>query len=188
MKNQDLNSMSHENGRLLPKIPNASSDLESFAARLKTIIASESLRSFAERSGVSVTVLRQYLAGHSDPARAKLIAMANAGGVSVQWLATGEGPMSPVEKHQDDPYRRSLDGYPEIGVYDMLNSVEIVTEMLDGKPLHPHLMREMVQLCSEILADEAKKTDDTVKARSAGINRVRRVLNLVRTEEKEPCL
>lgn len=46
----------------------------------------------AQKSGLSRRVIDKYAAGGSDPSRQRLIALAEAAGVSVQWLATGEEP------------------------------------------------------------------------------------------------
>ncbi len=46
----------------------------------------------AKASGLALTTIQSYLTGTADPARASLIALAKAGGVSLRWLATGEGP------------------------------------------------------------------------------------------------
>lgn len=45
----------------------------------------------AEKADVSGSVLRKWRAGHSDPSRTHLVNMARAAGVSLEWLATGEG-------------------------------------------------------------------------------------------------
>jgi transcriptional regulator with XRE-family HTH domain len=49
----------------------------------------------ARKSNLSRRVIDKYRTGASDPSRARLIALAAAGGVSILWLATGEGPMRP---------------------------------------------------------------------------------------------
>jgi len=56
-------------------------------------IADESVNSFADRSDLSEGVLRKYLSGSSLPGLANLIAIAEAADVSIEWLATGRGPM-----------------------------------------------------------------------------------------------
>lgn len=63
-----------------------------FPDRLATIIGSSSVRAFARKAGISDTFLRQCLSGRTEPTRMKLIAIAEAGGVSVEWLATGREP------------------------------------------------------------------------------------------------
>ena len=47
----------------------------------------------ARDTGISEGVLRKYLAGKSDPSRARLVELAKAGSVALEWLATGEGQM-----------------------------------------------------------------------------------------------
>ena len=65
-----------------------------FPDRIKKIIElSGSAEKLANISGMSSRVIGQYLAGKSDPTRLKLIALANAALVNIEWLATGKGPM-----------------------------------------------------------------------------------------------
>lgn len=47
----------------------------------------------AQKSRLSRRVIDKYRNGESDPSRQRLIRMADAGGVSVEWLATGRGAM-----------------------------------------------------------------------------------------------
>lgn len=49
----------------------------------------------AQRSGLSRSVIDKYLNGQSEPSRQRLLTLAEAGGVTVQWLSTGEPPMRP---------------------------------------------------------------------------------------------
>ena len=62
-----------------------------FVVRLQEV-AGESIPRLAQRSGVSDSLLRQYLSG-SQPRLDKLVAVARGAGVNLLWLATGEGPM-----------------------------------------------------------------------------------------------
>jgi transcriptional regulator with XRE-family HTH domain len=57
----------------------------------------ESWADLARKSGLSRRVLDKYRTGKSDPSRARLVALAKAADVRVDWLATGEGPMRPGE-------------------------------------------------------------------------------------------
>ena len=67
-------------------------DEEAFVGRLRKIIAmSESANALARKAGISQSGLHRYLNG-SDPSRRALIALAEAAGVSVEWLATGAEP------------------------------------------------------------------------------------------------
>ena len=46
-------------------------------------------------AGLSAVMVGKYASGQSEPSRDKLISLAEAGGVSVAWLTTGEGPVKP---------------------------------------------------------------------------------------------
>lgn len=62
----------------------------SFSTRLKELIGETSILAFANKSGVPQNSIRQYLNG-SIPGLDKVIAIADANNVSVEWLATGKG-------------------------------------------------------------------------------------------------
>lgn len=64
---------------------------ETLATRLITIIGSESVASFARRSGVGESLLRKYLNG-SQPNASNLVLLADAGGCTIDWLAAGRPP------------------------------------------------------------------------------------------------
>ena len=63
----------------------------SFSGRLNEVVGNEAVLRFSKRAGVSEAVMRNYLAGVSQPGIANLIAIAAAGGVTIEWLATGLG-------------------------------------------------------------------------------------------------
>ncbi len=48
--------------------------------------------SLAKAANVSPSALRKWLKGQAEPSRERLVALAEAAGVNVSWLATGEGP------------------------------------------------------------------------------------------------
>jgi len=50
-------------------------------------------KQLSERSGLSRAVIGKYLGGKSEPSRDRLIKLADAGGISIRWLVTGEGEM-----------------------------------------------------------------------------------------------
>lgn len=58
----------------------------------------------ARASGLSEGVIAKYRRGESDPSRMRLVALAAAGGVSVEWLATGRraAPSDPQADPQAD--------------------------------------------------------------------------------------
>jgi transcriptional regulator with XRE-family HTH domain len=69
---------------------------ETFATRLKLIIGSESISAFARRCGIGESLLRKYLNG-SLPNSHNLVLIADAAGVTVDWLASGRLPRSRAE-------------------------------------------------------------------------------------------
>lgn len=70
-----------------------------FKDRIKKIIElTNSAEKLANISGMSSRAIGQYLSGTSDPSRKKLIALANAAQVNIEWLATGNGPMKKGER------------------------------------------------------------------------------------------
>ncbi|WP_175514087.1 XRE family transcriptional regulator [Oceanisphaera psychrotolerans] len=69
-------------------------DLKGFTERMELILGDESARSFGARCGLSDTAIKKYRSGASTPNVERLIAIANAAGVDVKWLATGQGNRS----------------------------------------------------------------------------------------------
>ena len=62
--------------------------VKGFTQRLRQIIGERSVHRFAREAGLSDSLLRKYLNG-SHPGLDRLVQLADAGEVSVQWLATG---------------------------------------------------------------------------------------------------
>ena len=63
-----------------------------FAERMKVIIRKVgSADKLSKLSGISATIIGKYSSGLSDPTRKKLIALAKAADVSLEWLAAGIG-------------------------------------------------------------------------------------------------
>lgn len=67
---------------------------QKFADRLKSLIPSRGERAFSAKAGISTSGLRGALK-NGNPGREMMIAIARAAGVSLEWLATGEGPREP---------------------------------------------------------------------------------------------
>jgi transcriptional regulator with XRE-family HTH domain len=72
-----------------------------FKSRLKVAIGGESVNSFAKKCDVRESLLRKYLAGTTTPGTDKLIAIAEAANVKIEWLATGHGPMTTIRGRDD---------------------------------------------------------------------------------------
>ena len=69
------------------------------AERIKRVVG-DNVSAFSRASDIGESLLRQYIAG-SKPGLDKAAAIAMAGGVSLDWLATGEGPMRPDQGAAD---------------------------------------------------------------------------------------
>ena len=78
-------------------------DRDGFVQRLSTLIGDSSYRSFAQRAGISDTVLKKYLKD-SIPSLDKAVSIAKAGMVSLEWLALGVG-VGPDETTSSPCYR-----------------------------------------------------------------------------------
>lgn len=65
-----------------------------FRARFREALGDESPGAFAKRAGMSSTMVYKYLDG-SMPGLEKLVEISRLTGVTLDWLATGEGPMRP---------------------------------------------------------------------------------------------
>jgi transcriptional regulator with XRE-family HTH domain len=78
-------------------------DRLSFSDRIQMIIKLVgSAEKLANNSGMSARVIGQYLAGKTDPTRKKLIALATAASVNIEWLATGNGPIKKEDQERFD--------------------------------------------------------------------------------------
>ncbi|UDL90352.1 helix-turn-helix transcriptional regulator [Mesorhizobium sp. PAMC28654] len=84
------------NGTLTHGQSSASFDLGTFSGRFAFAIEGESPHAFSRRSGISSTMVRKYLEG-SMPGLDKLLEIAEATHVTLDWLAAGRGQMRPTE-------------------------------------------------------------------------------------------
>ncbi|UHD15028.1 helix-turn-helix domain-containing protein [Thiocapsa bogorovii] len=71
--------------------PECSWDAAGFATRLARAKGMASTNAFAQKCGISESIFRKYLAGASVPGADKLVDIARVAGVSLLWLATGQG-------------------------------------------------------------------------------------------------
>jgi transcriptional regulator with XRE-family HTH domain len=77
--------------------PIRSVESDAFVDRLREVIGDESVSSFARRCNIGESVIRGYLADGKRPGVDYLIALADAGNVTIEWLATGLGPRTRAE-------------------------------------------------------------------------------------------
>ncbi len=76
-----------------PPTPMAGAEQAGFVARLRLVVAQwPSADRLARATGVSPSAFRKWLKGEAEPSRDRLVALAGTAGVSVAWLAQGEGP------------------------------------------------------------------------------------------------
>ena len=81
--------------------------------RLRECIGEDSVSSFARRCGLPEATIRSYLDG-KKPVFDKLVKIAKAAGVSLDWLATGRGPKHPQSQSP------AIDGaYALVPLYDV---------------------------------------------------------------------
>jgi transcriptional regulator with XRE-family HTH domain len=75
-----------------PKKPEPDKDFVGRLAELKASVGSQA--ELAKRAGLAPTTLQNYFEG-GEPTRPMLVSLAEAGGVSISWLAAGRGGSSP---------------------------------------------------------------------------------------------
>lgn len=81
--------------------------MTTFPQRVEALVGERSVRAFARDCGVTDSAVRKYIAGESEPSRERLVKMADAAGVSVEWLATGRGPK--IHGGQNQPASQSAE-------------------------------------------------------------------------------
>lgn len=74
------------------QVPIPPKESELFKDRLKEVIGENTIVGFAKLCGFSDSLMGSYLRGEKRPGLDYLVAIADAGGVTVDWLATGRLP------------------------------------------------------------------------------------------------
>ena len=75
-----------------PAVPDAIAGQAGFVARLQLVTAEwPSADRLAKATGVSASAFRKWMKGEAEPSRDRLVSLAAAAGVSLAWLAQGEG-------------------------------------------------------------------------------------------------
>ncbi len=104
---------------------------DALAKRIAEVMGDKKVSWFAKECGFGESLLRKYLAG-AQPNTSNLIAIAETGGVSIDWLATGRLPKvrEPRRAVQAQAQAQSPDGegQPFDGRRDMLEAVLRVME------------------------------------------------------------
>lgn len=147
--------------------------LESFADRLNDVIGRRSARSIAQMCGLSDGVMRKYLFGESTPNVERLVAIADALGVTVEWLATGRGPKSFSDQsysYSDSITTESANDYSYINLYDAEVSMGTGAWNDDERVIYPLAFRKdwllqqgiNPQYCAAIVA-RGDSMEETIK-------------------------
>ncbi|MEB8159419.1 LexA family transcriptional regulator [Citrobacter braakii] len=77
-------------------------NLVQFSERLKSLVPTGSGRDFAKKAGIGYSTVHNYLQAVSTPTLENLVLLAKAGGVSVEWLATGKEFTKSVGTNQNE--------------------------------------------------------------------------------------
>lgn len=124
-----------------------------FRERLREVIGDRKLIAFAKGCGFSDSLLGSYLRGEKLPGFEKLIAIAETGGVSIDWLATGRLPKTRAElkaaaRPQDagrlDTYRIAVEA---VQAWQLENQ----------RFLTPEKLREVLDLLVDLAEDKPEQ-------------------------------
>jgi len=87
-------------GKLAPQTRSSAAFMvvPGFSERLELAIGSESINAFAKKAGIGESLIRNYIKKGTTPGLDKVIAIAKAADVSLDWLVLGKGTMRPAPK------------------------------------------------------------------------------------------
>lgn len=106
-------------GESTQPVSTSQGDLESFAERLRETVGQRSARAFARDAGISDRSLREYMNAQTEPSRPALVGMARAGGVSIDWLATGGGAKLQRAVGEESARYEAVQDYAFVPLYDV---------------------------------------------------------------------
>lgn len=127
----------------------------------------ESVAGFARRVGVPAANVHTYLRG-MNPQVDKLVRIATACGVTVDWLATGQGirlasDLQAVETSMQNAKTRAQGATATFDDLQRLKTaIATIEEGLGGKPLSPEKKAEAVMLVYALLTNPAVRRDSVV--------------------------
>lgn len=121
--------------------PSSDEELGRLKERVIEVIGKESTRSFAQKSGVGESTLRNIIDG-AMPRIDILLRIAKEGGVNIHWLATGEGDKTPPPEGDKVAERLSHIKVGEDGAVYTRSS--ITTELKDRLKRYKHVYNEAV--------------------------------------------
>lgn len=122
-----------------------------FAERLRLLIGDQSVNSFAERSGVPEASIRSYLRG-AMPGLDKALALAETGGATLDWLASGRGPMRATDAAAGLPNDKNLIARVSVAIADAYKEI--------GHPLSPARAGEELHTMLTLIVDASESPDE----------------------------
>ena len=159
-------------------VPIPGKESEQFKDRLRETIGERTLVRFAQECGFSDSLLGAYLRGSKLPGLENLVAMANTGGVTVDWLATGRPPrtrgelavLSALALHKASTKGAPAPAPAPEGSDTWRLAVEVVQEwqVKEGRLLPPDKFMRALELLVELADGEPAQ----VRALSAKVLRL----------------
>ncbi|WIX31211.1 helix-turn-helix transcriptional regulator [Salinicola sp. JS01] len=153
-----------ENGKDESELASSRAEVESnFIERMEICSAKVgSVSALAREAGISQSGIRRYFSG-GEPTRPHLLSIAQAAGVNVQWLATGEGRQEAVSypPRQEGEALRVRENMPEsppeppVSGLDLALLERVITELEEslqhyGFKLRPHEKAETIAMAYDL--------------------------------------
>jgi len=144
-----------------PRVNVEAWNIDAFSARFREAMKGRTPYSIQKQTGIAQSLIGKYLSGASTPGTDKLVLLANVLGVSLEWLATGEG--SP-DQGAESPSKQGF-GASEIDL-DLLESVATtaLTELEARRiRLEPAAQARLLRVLYRHFASKGEQPDhDTV--------------------------
>ncbi len=150
-----------------------------FSERLLILIGKKSVSAFGRRCGIGESTFRKYLKG-GMPGLDKLIAIAEAADVNIEWLATGEGPMRPGDKESKTEQPVRVAGYDNFRISEkMQKTIEILESETIYRPalaanidaFHHGMIQEQVVQDQQVQIQANQKELKNLAARIAALEK-----------------
>ncbi|WP_041972294.1 helix-turn-helix transcriptional regulator [Geobacter sp. OR-1] len=115
-----------------------------FVTRMKRLLSrAGSAEKLARLTGLSASIIGRYAEGKADPARKRLIAIAEASGSTVEWLATGN----------------VLDGKAKTALKDVVIAVDKICQN-ENIVLDPSKKADLIIFIFEEMVEDLKTIED----------------------------
>lgn len=105
----------------------------------------------AQKAAIPRRTLETYLSGEAEPKASRLVSIARAAGINLEWLATGDGPMRVGEGAVVAPLDREL-------LCLVIEEIEQLLNDVNGE-LEPEKKAELIALIYEEVREQEGKVD-----------------------------